>query len=312
MDFLSHQENRNNIESLIQNINQDECCVFIGAGLSIPAGYPSWEYLLSNLRRAAEEKTGTDSFELSRSKWGEAEQYRRIIDEPQYSQLVTSHFLPDGKDKFRSVHQVILDTPFHAYITTNYDCCLENAATFLRKQTTIHYYPELDPSFLRKSHIFHIHGFINPENPNETIGTIVLTERDYARAYRPTTVLPTFLASLFFFHTIVFIGYGLNDEDLTKIYQTTKLELELQKEFEKEENIGTRKLNRHNIFLHNENSNRLQTIREMELLPIFYGGETIRHSGLEEILRYIHIHTTKLDYPQLDIHQNMFEVENNG
>lgn len=309
MDFPLDLENQKNIENLIQVINQDECCIFIGSGLSIPAGYPRWVDLIAKLKQAVEIRGGTNSLDPSMSNWSLTDYYREYLGDAHYFQLVTSLFSPDGKEVFRPVHQVILEIPFHAYITTNYDCCLENAAIFLRKHTKTHFYPELDSSYLREGHIFHVHGFLDPNDTTGTIGTIVLTERDYERAYRPSTVLPTFLAQLFFFHTIVFIGYSMSDDDLIKIFQSTKLELELQGKYELEKGIGTRRQNKHYIFLHDDNNERINVFREMELLPIIYSGETERHSGLQDILNYIHRHTANLEYPQLDINRQMFEGE---
>jgi len=312
MDSKLTPDNRKNLESLIQKISQDECCIFVGAGLSIPAGYPNWEGLVTTLKQAAEINTGCDPCDPELSNWDKAEFYRETLGEERYREQIIDLFSPDGKEDYRSIHRVIMEIPFHAYITTNYDYCLENAASSLGKSIRVHFFPELDPSYLRTEDAFHIHGVLNPDNPHGTVGTFILTERDYREAYRLESSLPNFLASLFWFHTLVFIGYSMNDNDLIKVFQSAQLELSHKSKLELEKGIGKRKQNRHFIFLHQDGNVRMEAIREMGLIPIFYGGETVRHTELNKLLDFILRRTTEIQYPKPEMNRDMFEVISDG
>jgi hypothetical protein len=192
--------------------------------------------------------------------------------------------------------------------------CLENAANYLNIQVISQFYPELDPSYLRERHVYHVHGGLDPEHPNKFVGTIVLTKRDYQRAYLPETSLPIFLKTLFCNHTVVFIGYGLNDIDLVNVIQRARAELEERAVFELEQGIGRRKESHHFVIMHQgvggeEINNNLDSVKTLGLLPIFYNGETTHHTELEEILDMIQLRTTDLALPKHVIMRDVFDGE---
>lgn len=48
--MVFNERYQNDFSNLINSIQKNECCLFIGAGLSSPAGYPSWSTLLERIR----------------------------------------------------------------------------------------------------------------------------------------------------------------------------------------------------------------------------------------------------------------------
>ena len=300
-------ENINNIEGLIQQISRKKSCAFIGAGLSHDAGYPLFDEAVSHLKTSAEAIVGYKIDLPTDENWDQIEYLRNLMGEANYREEIIRIFGPDGKHDYLPVHHSICSIPFLSLITTNFDYCLENAAKNIPKKVTVQYFPELDITRLRDYHIFHIHGVIRPTNPEELIGSIVFSNRDYEVAYQMNTGLPRFLASLSEFVTIVFIGYSLGDPDLIKVIHATQLELERRGNIEIQAGLGKRIQPKHYIIMHQEARVNADAIRELGLLPIRYCGDKDRHSDLQKLLSYIRRRTTEIDYYEPVINREMFE-----
>jgi hypothetical protein len=295
------------LDGLIHQISLRKCCAFIGAGLSHDAGYPRWGDIVSQLKISAEVATGREIDLPPDPNWDQIEKLRTLMGEELYLSQLQIVFGPDGKLTYLPVHHAIVNTPFIAFVTTNYDYCLENAASAASKQVTVEYYPELDITHLRDGHIFHIHGVITPDNPQALIGSVVLSKSDYERAYQQGTGLPRFLASLSEFYTLVFFGYSLGDSVLVKVIQTTQLELELRSQIEHRVGMGNRIQPKHYIVMHHRANVNPDAISDLGLIPIYYGGDQERHSALQRLAEHIRARTTNIHYPEPIVYRDMFE-----
>ncbi len=118
---------------MLSLIASGEAIAFIGAGLSRKVGYPIWPDLLKTLHDEANELA---KLELGKDV---EEDYLR------YAQAIKDHCLkhPGGKDRYGRVlgrvfgptkegpgctdtHKLIAQLPFRAFVTTNYEDCVEN------------------------------------------------------------------------------------------------------------------------------------------------------------------------------------------
>ena len=210
---------------LVSEIAAHRCSVLVGAGLSIPAGYPSWTELIRDLANAAgipfsEEAVASGGRGLLRL----AGRCRTAMGVNNYHQFLQEVFHAAGKEPFRTIHLDLLEMPFNAFITTNFDLCLENAAERTGDIAQVHVYPILEASHLRSRHIYHIHGRAYGENGNSTVGTILLTESDYEEAYVSHLEIRTLLRDVFVHQTVLFIGFGLKDPALDQVLEASRKE----------------------------------------------------------------------------------------
>ena len=110
--------------------------LLVGAGSSIPVGYPSWPLLLEELRAAVvpELTQFPDVDLLSR-----AELIRKTLSlypdrvdrRRQYEQLLSGRFGP-RTPSHTAFHRTLVQLPFCGFVTTNYDPIIESAATYVQ------------------------------------------------------------------------------------------------------------------------------------------------------------------------------------
>ena len=171
---------------LMDVIKAGRCAVFVGAGLSVAAGYPSWAKLLEKLIEKGHERgwriNATQAKEL-KTLLKESDKYLLVAEELR-ERFGRDTFAGELVEIFKkdhpptTLHQRLMDIPFALAVTTNYDLLLEKA--YLKK------YKDLPPAFtnlqppeiagaLWRGNFFILkaHGDVNNRE------SFVITERDY-------------------------------------------------------------------------------------------------------------------------------------
>lgn len=205
--------------ALIDAVIRQKCVVFVGAGLSRPAGLPDWKQLVTNLIDWAE-RNGVvlgdrSDFEraIEENKLLEvAQEMRELLGKEKFRQFMTEVFRrPDLKPTEN--HSLIARIPFSAAVTTNYENLIESGYTQV-KGITPHLFthqdtPELSGA-LRQSDFFVLkaHGTI------DRIETIILSREDYRKVMHGQPAYREFLKTLLSTKTLLFIGFSLTDPDL--------------------------------------------------------------------------------------------------
>jgi hypothetical protein len=201
---------------LVPVLREQPTTVFIGAGLSKHAGYPLLNELINLLHLHAQQHARRE-IELVGDWKEKAQKCKNELGDANFNQILIDIFNPENnRIGFTSLHTNLVEIPFRSIITTNYDSCIELALRTLNKNRSLFYYPGLNSSELGNNSIQHIHGYIDPDRPHDTVGSIILTADDFTQAYRdrPGSV-KRFLIDLFSDQNVIFIGFNMNDKVLT-------------------------------------------------------------------------------------------------
>ena len=255
----------------------------------------------------------------------DADKYREIIGDDEYQRLLLETF--QGEEPYRAIHQNLLGIPFQAYITTNYDLCLERASDALGQSRKSHYFPALPLSRIKNQDIYHIHGIIDHDNPDWTVGSVILTYRDYERVYLPGGRIHRFISELYDYHSIVFLGFSFNDEQFEKaIHAGRRSRSDFEREVE-QRNLGILKENKHfaiiayplvsseEIYGGKKSDIDIKRVTEedekllsLNIYPIRYLPNDRNHSKLNQITHYVMKMTAGIDTDFVELDREMYEA----
>ncbi len=197
---------------LIPVIKERPTTLFVGAGLSVHAGYPLLKELIQLLHTKSIERN--INLELSGDWKNNAQICKNELGE-EYYQILIDRFNPENnRVRFTSIHTNLVQVRCNSIITTNYDSCIELAFIDLGIIKTPLYYPYLRKSELSSRSIQHIHGFIDPANPHGSVRSVILTTDDFLQAYnnQPNSV-KSFLVDLFSEQNVIFLGFNIDTQD---------------------------------------------------------------------------------------------------
>ena len=192
-------------ERLINAQRDNSLVVFAGAGVSMgpPSNYPSFNGLTQDIAKWASqewrEREPNEHF-LGRLDRQGIKVHERVVD------LLSS---PESSPK--PVHEDLLKL-FGGWtevrvVTTNFDCHFETAAkaVFGQNLPEVFRAPTL-PLGSDFAGIVYLHGSVFGE-PRR----LVLSDRDFGRAYLTEGWATRFLQAMFFHYTVLFVGYSHND-----------------------------------------------------------------------------------------------------
>jgi hypothetical protein len=221
------------VDAIRQFLKHPDCIVFVGSGISMWSGLPSWSSLMSGLAAFLDDEG--QSSELVRRKIRNGD----LLQAASFglSKLTPASFgtfirraLRFGAASPHAIHKAIVELGPTAFITTNYDTLIEQAlgrwrsdAFFPAPVTNKHFVELADIVCARSSHfIFKPHGDLSD------VSSIILTREQY-RTLMPNaerrSVLET-LKTLLVTRPVLYVGFGLRDPDfiylrdlLINIYQ---------------------------------------------------------------------------------------------
>lgn len=222
-------------KSLITELAARRCIIFLGAGAS--AGSvgqdgttkpPTWSAFLSGLIAMIPDLTAEDDSIiktlLAKEKYLEAaEIIHALIPPPDFSQYIRNtldipRFVASG------IHEAIIEMDPKIVVTTNYDKIYENYCNGttgaapggynVSRYNDDHLIADLR-SPIRI--IIKAHGCVSDSS------RIILTKSQYFNARKNHLSFYKVLDSLFLSHTILFLGYSLNDPDITLLLENVNI-----------------------------------------------------------------------------------------
>ncbi len=205
--------------------NTDKLIVFVGAGVSCNvSNMPSWSALIQkmaesikyskcdNCRKKDNHCHETCKFidTFSPDEFLKIPQYVYNKNKKQYQQIVKDNIQHDPTINAPLSNAIIDLVPAHI-ITTNYDKLLENCKSMQKDNYEVIIHDKDLLSAEKNKYIIKMHGDIDhPE-------TIVLKEADYLEYTQKHVLIEMFIKSLLADHTILFLGYSLNDYNVKLI-----------------------------------------------------------------------------------------------
>ena len=214
-------------KELIDAINEKKCVLFVGAGLSVAAGYPTWDKLLEHLiarcreRRLIDDKYATELKDLLKQPdklLMVAQDLNDRFDPPAFRDELGEVFSPD-KASPTDAHLEITKIPFAFIVTTNYDDLLEqayakvNAGKIPRRFSHEDVGDFADALWKNRFFILKAHGDAQRKS------SMVITERDYRNIIHRSPGYRTILSAIFATKTVLFLGVSLTDPE-TKLLLT--------------------------------------------------------------------------------------------
>lgn len=208
----------------LRNAIQDrECVLFVGAGVSAGAGMPSWNALVQDLAaRAALPCPDTLS---TQEKLAIAEEYRRrsaVGSVAPVMEVVAQHFGTPTAPTL--MHYLLAQLDCRYVFTTNYDRLLEHTVELVKRPwlRVSHARDVPSTSRLDATHVVKLHGDALPAGQlpsNDAYGDVVLSTADYEHFTEERAAFDLLLGGLMLNHTFLFVGYSLSDPNVVYTWE---------------------------------------------------------------------------------------------
>jgi hypothetical protein len=203
---------------LVRYLKQSRCVVFVGAGMSVGAGLPTWRALLLEvISELVSSMPEGDVHQAELKKLVDQGKLLEVADfckeqlGAAYHQFLTERLRGDTA-KLPATHQELMHLPFSAWVTTNYDKLLERAYSEIKggfPKTLTHRDTDTLGRLLFDSGPFILKAHGDIDRPE----TVVLTSRDYSEIIHANPAFNEVFTGLLLTKALFFVGYSLSDPD---------------------------------------------------------------------------------------------------
>jgi len=198
---------RGHAQSLGSKAALGRLVLFLGAGVGIAAGLPTWRALLGRLaddaglrpdeKKALEELDPLDAARIIEARLGD--------NSVALADAISRHV---EATRFALAHALLASLPVSEVVTTNYDVLFEDASAAAGRDLAVLPYdaPHGDGWLLK------LHGCVERAR-----GDIVLTRGDYLRYADRRAALAGIVQALLITRTMLFVGFSLTDPNFHRI-----------------------------------------------------------------------------------------------
>jgi hypothetical protein len=154
-----------------------------------------------------------------------ADYCKEQLGERHYSEILTEQLRGDEGD-IPEPHRIIVELPFAAVVTTNYDKLLERAYASLTgrwPKTPTHVDSDTLGPLLFDSSFFILKAHGDIDRPD----SLVLTASDYREIIHSNPAFNEIFSAILLTNAILFVGYSLNDPDLRMLLDRMLLDRQL-------------------------------------------------------------------------------------
>lgn len=187
--------------------------VFVGAGVSMLSGLPSWSDLIKLMLKEMpdlkyeEDKLSSDDYLKI------AQMYFNTFGEEKYKEKVKESFKEDCTPN--KIHDMIYALHPNHILTTNYDNLLEQEAVKVGRNFSVINADNTVSSAPSSSYIVKVHGDFSSSN-------FVLKEQDYLDYEQNYKLIDKLVKTIFSTNLVIFIGYSLQDYNIKLILNWVK------------------------------------------------------------------------------------------
>ncbi len=211
--------------SLIENFQKDRAAYFVGAGLSVGAGLPSWNSLMDELIELADQQPfiPKDKIEEYRNLSGDNNNFLFLAEDLK-TELGKERFSSFMEEKFQDStilptknHELIVQANCSIILTINYDALLERAYNNIyRDWPNSFIYSEskyaANNFWKGKFFILKAHG-----DAKRDVDSIILSQRDYRKVLYREPGYRSLLQAVFSQKSIVFVGVSMTDPEFNQL-----------------------------------------------------------------------------------------------
>ncbi len=208
----------------IENFKAKQSCFFIGAGLSMAAGYPSWGGLLQKLIDVASSKPWFHKDKIDDYKKLSADSTKFLFLAEDLKSELGNEFYDLMEDWFGQPnalptpnHEILVQIPSNLIVTINYDRLIENAYNkihgFYPNSYTYKQSREAANSFWKeKFFVLKAHGDANSDAQG-----LILSQKDYRKTLYRENGYRSLLQTIFSSVSVFVIGVSLNDPEFNQL-----------------------------------------------------------------------------------------------
>ena len=207
-EILALYDNKNRFEQLKKSLRAGAAMPFVGAGFSVPSGYPGWTAFLYQLC----EETHVPKEELDNLlQAGDYEQAAQVLHDDLGAALFNENLegvFSSDKEIFGAVHYLPLLFPTTTVITTNYDRLLERVFKGVEQGFDVVKYGNSLAEVVRlmgngSRMLLKLHGEC------DQVADRVLLRAEYDRAYADGATGNDFFNRVLFAKSLLFLGCSL-------------------------------------------------------------------------------------------------------
>ncbi|MFH5923217.1 SIR2 family NAD-dependent protein deacylase [Roseomonas xinghualingensis] len=198
---------RSDLDSLAEVVRERRAILFVGAGLSMTVGLPSWRKLIEHMG----EELGLDPacFLNSDSSYQTLAEYYRLQKGsigPLRSWMDRNWSVTEEKIRASRLHEIVVRLDFPIIYTTNYDANLETAfRVHDRPYVKIANTRDIAKAHNKATQIIKYHGDFEDDQ------SLVIAETDYLNRLSFSSPLDIKLWADALGRTLLFIGYSMSD-----------------------------------------------------------------------------------------------------
>ena len=210
---------------LLDLINSGNAWVFVGSGVSVEAGLPTWANLVSmTLARLTPDDQDLiqrdNRFQKAQEHGDFAQSFQRMQDIAGAPVVIgtVKNIILDKTGTLGDLTRLLADWPAAGYLTTNYDDLIESALRFNNLLGWISVGNQ--PSEVRKASgdvgdiVWHIHGSAHLP---DSVSRLVVGSSDYDDLYLENSELQQQFRSFLTQRRLVFVGFGLHDPEIMRL-----------------------------------------------------------------------------------------------